>query len=263
MPSSQDWTSVTDAATSPLGVTIAAELPALTRLARRLAGNQQEADGAVQDALERAWRARDQLRDQRAAGAWLRSILTRVVIDRQRRRRDVPAGAPDALESMLPDVAEPGAVIEAAQEESTLRAALRQLSVADRVAVVLADGEGWPAAEVAELLGVSTEAAFKRIQRARSRLVSALAEENAGAQRPGAGCEAARAHAHELLDGVVNETDAVAIRAHLDSCPCCPAALQAAAGVLAALANEQPSEPIPERLRARLEELVRASRATL
>jgi RNA polymerase sigma-70 factor, ECF subfamily len=262
VPGAQDWTSDLAAATDPFSATIAAELPALTRLARRVAGDQHEAEGALQDALERAWRARGQLRDQRAAGAWLRSILTRAVIDRQRRRRDTPVGGPDALEAMLPDVAEPGAVIEAAQDESTLRAALRKLSAADRVAVVLHDGEGWPAAEVATLLGASTEATFKRTQRARSRLVSALAVGTASPQCPGTGCEAARAHAHELFDGVLSEADQAAVRAHLDSCPCCPAALQATAGVLAALADQRQPEPIPETIRGRLEELVRSARAT-
>lgn len=262
MPSARDWTSARADTTDPFSATIAAELPALTRLARRLAGDQQEAEGALQDALERAWRARGQLRDQRAAGAWLRSILTRAVIDRQRRRRDLPVGAPDSLESMLPDVAEPGAVIEAAEDESTLRAALRELSDADRLAVVLHDGEGWPAAEVAALLGASNEATFKRTQRARSRLVSALAVGTASPECPGSGCKAARARAHELLDGVLSDAEHAAIRAHLDSCPCCPAALQATAGVLAALAKQQQLEPVPETVRARLDELVRSAQAT-
>jgi hypothetical protein len=44
---------------------------------------------------------------------------------------------------------------------------------------------------------------------------------------------------------------------HLDTCPSCPAALQAAAGVLSALHAEHGVIPIPEPLRTRLDELVR------
>jgi RNA polymerase sigma-70 factor (ECF subfamily) len=259
--SARDWTSTTGASGDAFAARVAAELPALLRLARRLTGDQHEAEGAVQDALERAWRARGQLRDLGAAGAWLRSILARTVLDRQRRRRDLPAGAPDALESMLPDVADPKAVVEAAQDGDALRAALRQLSVEDRLAVVLHDGEGWQAAELARFLGASTEAAHKRIQRARSRLVQALAEGPPSPGCPSSGCEAARAHAHDLLDGALDDADRAAVQAHLDSCPCCPAALQAAAGVLTALAHEQRHQPIPDTVRMRLQELVRSASA--
>jgi RNA polymerase sigma factor (sigma-70 family) len=238
---------------------VAAELPALLRLARRLTGEEHEGEGAVQDALERAWRAREQLRDQQATGAWLRSILARTVIDRQRRRRDLPMGAPDALESMLPDVAEPSAVVEAAQDEQALRAALRRLSVEDRLAVILHDAEGWQASELAVLLDASTEAAHKRTQRARSRLVQVLA---AGAPDPGCpstGCEAARKHAHDLLDGSLAVADRAAVQAHLDVCPCCPAALQAATGVLIALAKIADHQPIPDAVEMRLQDLVRSA----
>jgi predicted DNA-binding protein (UPF0251 family) len=152
-------------------------------------------------------------------------------------------------------------VVEAAQDEDALRAALRELSVDDRLAVVLHDGEGWQAAELAGLLGASTEAAHKRIQRARSRLVQALAEGPPRSGCPSSGCEAARAHAHDLIDGSLGDADRAAVQAHLNSCPCCPAALQAAAGVLTALANEQRHQPIPDAIRMRLQELVRSAAA--
>jgi len=48
-----------------------------------------------------------------------------------------------------------------------------------------------------------------------------------------------------------------AVQEHLDSCPSCPASLQAAAGVLAALRVEGEATPIPGPLRARLDELAR------
>lgn len=257
--SEPNWTSAANPDAEAFAERVAAELPALLRLARRLSGDEQESEGAVQDALERAWRARGQVRDRQATGAWIRSILARTVVDRQRRRRDLPVGAPDALESMLPDVVDPGAVIEAAEDEQALRAALRQMSVEDRLAVILHDGEGWPASELAGLLSTSPEAAHKRIQRARSRLVDVLAQESAAPDCPSSGCESARAHAHDLLDGTLAAPDRAAVQAHLDSCPCCPAALQAATGVLSALAKPERHQPIPDAVQTRLQELVRSA----
>ena len=256
--SARDWTSPPDSRDEAFAERVAAELPALLRLARRLTGDEQEGEGAVQDALERAWRARVQLRDQQAAGAWLRSILARAVVDRRRRRRDLPAGAPDALETMLPDVADPAAVVDAANDEQALRVALRQLSVEDRLAVILHDGEGWQASELAVLLGSTTEAAHKRTQRARSRLVAVLALGQPVAGCPGNGCEAARAHAHDLLDGSLADADRAAVEAHLGACLCCPAALQAVSGVVGALAAAEQVSPIPDAVQERVRDLVRS-----
>lgn len=123
---------------------------------------------------------------------------------------------------------------------------------------MLHDAEDWPASEVAQLLDVGTEAAHKRIQRARTRLITALADPAFPTLAPPAfAYRDARAHAHDLLEGTLEETTRVEIQKHLDTCPSCPAALQAAAGVLSGLRTEHGSVQIPEPLRARLDELVR------
>jgi predicted anti-sigma-YlaC factor YlaD len=76
---------------------------------------------------------------------------------------------------------------------------------------------------------------------------------------PSTGCEAARKHAHDLLDGSLADVDRAAVQAHLDDCPCCPAALQAVTGVLSALASaEQHHQPIPASIRVHLQELVQS-----
>jgi Sigma-70, region 4/Putative zinc-finger len=134
---------------------------------------------------------------------------------------------------------------------------LRKLAPADRIALVLHDAEGWPASDVAELLDVRTDTAHKRIQRARTP-ISALANPASPALTPPASiCRNARAHAHDLLEGTLEETTRAEIQQHLDTCPSCPAALQAAAGVLSGLHAEHGTAQVPEPLRARLDELVR------
>lgn len=253
-----DWTSgPPDPRGAQLAERIEHELPALLALARRLTGDDHDAHDVVQDTLERAWRARAALREPAAAGGWLRSILARQVVDAHRRRRDRPSGSPVELEDLLlPDVVEPAAVMIAAEDEGAIRAALRTLSTDDRVAVVLHDGEGWGTAELAELLGIGVEAAYKRVQRARVKLVAALAAPRSTHPPTGA-CAATRAQAHALIDGTVPEPARAALQAHLDSCPYCPASLQAAAGVVSGLRAKRGQEPIPAALRERLFELVR------
>jgi RNA polymerase sigma-70 factor, ECF subfamily len=256
----RDWTSAHDSTDGEreLQARIERELPQLLALARRLTREEHDAQDALQDALERAWRARHQLRDPAASGGWLRSILARTVIDSHRRRADLTTADPQVLDLLIPDVEDAATVMAAAEDELALRAALRRLAPADRIALVLHDAERWPASEVAELLDVGTEAAHKRIQRARTRLISALADPASPTLTPPAfACRDARAHAHDLLEGTLEETTRVEIQKHLDTCPSCPAALQAAAGVLSGLRAEHGAALVPEPLRARLDELVR------
>ena len=256
---SRDWTSgrASPSADRRLQARIESELPSLLALARRLTREEHDAEDAVQDALESAWKGRGQIRDPDAAGAWLRRILARRIVDVHRRRADLPVGGPEELDSLIPDVEDPAAVLAAAEDERVLRAALRELAPADRIAIVLHDAEGWPAAEVGQLLGVGTEAAHKRVQRARARLVATLAEPHRLTRQPGEACREARSHVHELLEETLDPVTTIAVQHHLDSCPSCPASLQAAAGVLAALRVAGKSSPIPTPLRTRLDELVR------
>jgi RNA polymerase sigma-70 factor (ECF subfamily) len=227
----RDWTSAHDSADGErdLQARIERGLPQLLALARRLTREEHDAQDALQDALERAWRARNQLRDPAAAGGWLRSILARTVIDAHRRRADLTTSAPSELDRLIPDVEDAATVASAAEDELALRAALRKLAPADRIALVLHDAEGWPASDVAELLDVRTDTAHKRIQRARTP-ISALANPASPALTPPASiCRNARAHAHDLLEGTLEETTRAEVQQHLDTCPSCPAALQAAA----------------------------------
>lgn len=66
-------------------------------------------------------------------------------------------------------------MIAAAEQESQLRSALRMLPPEELMAVVLIDGEGWQATEVATVCDCSSGAIHKRVQRARARLVLNLA----------------------------------------------------------------------------------------
>lgn len=190
---------------------------------------------------------------------WLRSILARTVIDAHRRQGDLTTADPSELDRLIPDVEDAATVVAAAEDDRTLRAALRTLGPADRVTLVLHDAEGWPASEVAELLDVRTDAAHKRIQRARTRLISRPRGPRVTDAHSARECLPRRphAHAHDLLAGTLEETTRAEIQQHLDTCPSCPAALQAAAGVLNALHAEHGAIPVPEPLRARLDELVR------
>lgn len=236
-----------------------AEAPRLLGLARRLAPSGVDPADLVQDTAERAWAARDQITDREQAPAWLRRILVNRLRDIARRRALIAFSALEAAGDP-PDITvqDPLAVLQTVERDGQLRAALRTLPGDELLAIVLHDGEGWAAADVAAICGCSTAAAHKRIQRARMRLTAAIAE--AAGSLPATvddSCHAARGLASGYLDGELDEQQLADVAEHLSSCTCCPPVLQALQGVVAALAGTPQTAPADGLLDALRAEIAR------
>jgi RNA polymerase sigma-70 factor (ECF subfamily) len=156
----------------------------------RMLGSGLDAEDAVQDALERAWRRLASYDGSGPFGAWLHRIATNVCLDvlRTRRARAGPAGlGPPALLGSAtappdPEVAwvEPVSDSELAgdgdpelavvrREEISLAfvAALQRLAPRQRAALLLHDVLGFSHAETADVLAVSTSAVNSLLSRAR------------------------------------------------------------------------------------------------
>src|SRR3954453_20756319 len=146
----------------------------------RMLGSFDEAEDALQDALVRAWRARDQFTGE-ALRAWLYKIATNVCLDSLRRTRrratsggEVPWLQPypdDLLDEVAPSEEEPDAVIVARETiELTYMALIQILPARQRAVLILRDVLEWPAAEAAAMLDLSVAAANSALQRARATL---------------------------------------------------------------------------------------------
>jgi RNA polymerase sigma-70 factor (ECF subfamily) len=138
----------------------------LIRLAALVCRSVDEAEDAVQSALERAWRRRDALRDPASLRPWLDRIVVREAI-RTKKRRLTTA---DEL------------VLDRHGAESTdaivaLRIAFQQLSADHRAAVILHIYMGYSVAATAHMLGARLETVRSRLRFARERLRHLLAEE--------------------------------------------------------------------------------------
>jgi RNA polymerase sigma-70 factor (ECF subfamily) len=161
----------------------------------RMLGSADEAEDAVQETYLRAWRGYDAFEHRSSVRSWLYRIATNACLTalEQRGRRALPSGLgapaldPDAppgsaepsvdwLEPMpdalvTPESDDPAAIV-AAREwlRLALIASLQYLPARQRAVLLLREVLGFPAAEVASMLGTSTPAVKSALQRARARL---------------------------------------------------------------------------------------------
>ena len=171
--------------------------PELLAHCYRMLGSVHDAEDLVQETLLRAWRSRDGFEGRSSVRTWLYRIATNACLRalENRGRRPLPAGLgapgsdPDQpLAAALPEVpwleplpdallrgsggpGDPGSIVVARQSmRLALIAALQYLPARQRAVLILRDVLGWHAAEVAELLQISTVAVNSALQRARTTL---------------------------------------------------------------------------------------------
>ncbi len=240
---------------------LSAELPRLYRLAHRLAPPGVDPEDLTQDVLERAWRNRTSYREEARISTWLHRIMVNRTGDLVRRLGARPVSDDSCdLDECAVEIADPSVVIERASEAAALRAALSQLSPADRTVLVLRDGEDWRAEEVAQTIGVSTEAVHKRLQRGRLRLAAELSRTPAGELSGGTpdSCRAARTRVSGYLENRLEPEVRAEVDRHLRDCVRCPPVVQATVGLRDAML-ERPSVRVPESLTRALEATVDAA----
>jgi RNA polymerase sigma-70 factor (ECF subfamily) len=158
----------------------------------RMLGSVHDAEDLVQETFLRAWRGFDRFEGRSTLRTWLYRIATSACLTalESRRRRPLPAGLGGPSETggqplePRPEVPwlepmptgggpdeDPAAVV-ASRESTRLAfvAALQHLPPRQRAVLILRDVLAWRAAEVADLLDVSTAAVNSVLQRARERL---------------------------------------------------------------------------------------------
>ncbi len=139
----------------------------LYRYAWWLCRNKSVAEDLVQETFLRAWRARDSMREQKAAKAWLLTILRREHARQFERRRpelvDVEAENQRGWDDH-----------DTSTEAFVLRRALAALPLEYREPLVLQVLGGYATAEIAEILGLTRGAVMTRVFRAKQKLRDAL-----------------------------------------------------------------------------------------
>lgn len=168
-------------------------LPELYATARRLTGNEADAEDLAAEAVAKAWIRLDSLADPDAFGGWIIRILTNEFIS-QKRKRDVrpttepfeeEAAAAEPSFSLFEHLHRPFLLWWSNPEQSFLQRLLREdlesavdaLPAEFRLTVVLCDLQGLSYREIGEALDLPIGTVKSRLSRGRSLLQKALWEQ--------------------------------------------------------------------------------------
>jgi len=159
------------------------------RLARRLTGDDGDAQDVLQDAFLRVYRKLGSFRGESRFSTWLYRIATNTALMQRRARQRRPA---ESLEAYLPrfddngvHLGEPAALQAASRADELLdrrllaekaREGVARLPDLYRAAFVLRDLQELSTAEVAELLGLDPATVRQRVHRARLMLRGYLSD---------------------------------------------------------------------------------------
>lgn len=135
----------------------------LFRFAYSMCRNRHQAEDLVQETYLRAWRAKDSLRDYRAARSWLYTIL---------RREFARLGQRTRPEVRDPVELQPVAAIDydTSTEAFAVRRAVDTLTTEDRESLLLQVIGGFSCSEIAELMESTPNAIMTRLSRVRRKL---------------------------------------------------------------------------------------------
>lgn len=138
----------------------------------RMLGGRHEAEDLVQTAFLRVWQGAALWEPNARFSTWLYRVLHNLCMDEFRRRRAVASQPLDdeIAESLVDERPAVEERVFATQRESRVRAALAQLPVRQRAALVLCYYEERSQAEAAGLLGVSEGALESLLSRGRATL---------------------------------------------------------------------------------------------
>src|SRR5256885_2896813 len=160
-------------------------LPGLYSAAFRLTRNASDAEDLVQETFLRAYRGFHQFEPGTNLKAWLYRILTNTFINSYRKKQREPQTVSDdevedwyLYSKMSEEGMEPSAeaaVLESLPDED-VQEALSSLPEQFRMAVMLADVEGFSYKEIAEIMGVPIGTVMSRLHRGRKTLVKRLCD---------------------------------------------------------------------------------------
>lgn len=143
-------------------------LPRIMNLARRVLGNQADAEEVAQDVFLRVWKTAKAWKPGKAKfETWMHRVALNLCYDRIRKKREVTGkDIPDPID----EGPGPGKALHQKQVAARVDEALQSLPERQRVAITLCHHQGYTNIEAAEMMDVSVEAVESLLARGRRQL---------------------------------------------------------------------------------------------
>ena len=165
--------------------------PGIYNLARRMLGNDADAEDVTQDVLLQVVRKLDTFRGDARLSTWLHRVtVNAALVHRQKRANRYKHETSEPLETLARDAAVKRQTVAAdepvlaAEQHEVIERAARQLAEPFRVVYQFADVEGLPNAEIGAMLNLSVPAVKSRLHRARMRMRRLLTPRVGGHNAP-------------------------------------------------------------------------------
>jgi RNA polymerase sigma-70 factor (ECF subfamily) len=239
--------------------------PRILRFGMKMCREPAAAQDVLQETLFAAARTLHSFRGASSISTWLFTIARSFCI--KSRRRSVFAPDVVSLDTEAPlaraaaDTApDPEQALADREVAAALDAAIAALEPGYREILVLRDVEGFSAAQVAEVTGISVAAVKSRLHRARmtvrGRIAPLLKPEDLPAARPGV-CPDVVHLLSRHLEGEIDSGACADMERHVAACPRCQAACDSLRQTLR-LCGAAPSPEVPEALKASIRQGIRS-----
>jgi RNA polymerase sigma-70 factor (ECF subfamily) len=204
---------------------------AVYRFGMKMCGETEDAKDVLQETLFAAARTLPDFRGASSVTTWLYTIARSFCLKKRRTSKF----APDRIESLeaqaeasseVPDARRtPEEDAERRQLGRVLDEAISALEPMYREVLLLRDVEGLPAAEVADVLGITVEAVKSRLHRARiavrERVAPALAHGAPDLPQTSPGCQDVVTIFSRRLEGEIDSGACAELEKHLQTCAAC------------------------------------------
>jgi len=174
-------------------------IPHLRAFARSLCGNATLADDVAQDAMLKAWNARQSFKPGSNLKAWTFTILRNQFYSLKRRSWRATSLEPEVAEQTIVSVANPDDSVRL----NEMRRALDMLSDDQREAIILVGASGLSYDEAAKICGCATGTIKSRVSRARQNLEAIMQDGSFDNSDDGIG-------ALDAMDAILDEADRLA-----------------------------------------------------
>jgi RNA polymerase sigma-70 factor (ECF subfamily) len=212
--------------------------PRVYSFGMKMCGDREDAREVLQDTLLAVARSVRDFRGASSLSTWLYTIARSFCIKRRRHPRHE-----EPLDEELPATAANPEDSAADREiEQLLLAAMGELEPMYREVLVLRDGEGLTAPEVAGVLGISADAVKSRLHRARVQVRDRLMARLGGA--PADGCRDVATLLSQKLEGEISADLCAEMERHLEGCERCRAQCDSLQRTLT-LCRRSGSGPVP------------------